>query len=53
MHRDLKPENLLVSADDTLKVCDFGGSVEHILGDTSSERKTFCGTYEYMSPEMI
>ena len=52
MHRDLKPENLLVSADDTLKVCDFGGSVEHILGDTT-ERKTFCGTYEYMSPEMV
>jgi serine/threonine protein kinase len=29
MHRDLKPENLIVNKDDTLKICDFGGSVEH------------------------
>jgi len=28
MHRDLKPENLIVNNDDTLKICDFGGSVE-------------------------
>ncbi len=29
------------------KLCDFGFAA--ILG----ERKTLCGTYEYMSPEMI
>ncbi len=24
IHRDIKPENLLISKDDTLKLCDFG-----------------------------
>ena len=53
MHRDLKPENLLVSHSNTLKICDFGGSVEHASGDTAAQRKTFLGTFEYMAPEMV
>ena len=53
MHRDLKPENLLVSINNTLKICDFGGSVEHDSGSEFEQRKTFLGTFEYMAPEMI
>ena len=48
MHRDLKPENLLVTRDNVLKLCDFGGSISN-----EKERNTFCGTYEYMAPEMV
>lgn len=49
MHRDLKPENLLVSDQKVLKICDFGWCVESNQG----ERATFCGTLEYMAPEMM
>lgn len=48
VHRDIKPENLLISKTDTIKICDFGWSAP------GSEKKvTFCGTLDYMSPEMI
>ncbi len=48
IHRDLKPENILISKDGNVKLCDFGWTVE-----TSKTRETFCGTYEYMAPEII
>jgi serine/threonine protein kinase len=48
MHRDLKPENCLLDANDDIKLCDFGWTVE-----STKERATFCGTYEYMAPEII
>ena len=38
---------MLLTKNDEAKLCDFGFAA--ILG----ERKTLCGTYEYMSPEMI
>lgn len=50
IHRDLKPENLLVSENQTVKICDFGWCVEE---DADEQRNTFCGTLEYMAPEMI
>jgi len=31
------------------KLCDFGWAAPDIL----RKRSTFCGTYEYMAPEMI
>jgi serine/threonine protein kinase len=49
VHRDLKPENLLLDKDDNLKLCDFGWCVDV----SSGTRQTFCGTYEYMAPELI
>lgn len=58
IHRDIKPENLLVSQENVLKICDFGWCVEattdHTTDTTNNEvRNTFCGTLEYMAPEMI
>lgn len=50
IHRDLKPENLLVTADNTLKLCDFGTCAQ---SQKLQERSTYCGTYAYMAPEMI
>lgn len=49
IHRDIKPENCLIDKNDNIKLCDFGWTVEASKG----ERITFCGTYEYMAPEII
>ena len=49
IHRDLKPENLLINDNNIIKLCDFGWSVK--LND--DKRTTFCGTVEYMAPEII
>jgi serine/threonine protein kinase len=48
IHRDIKPENILISADDSIKLGDFGWS--NFLDD---ERDTYCGTLEYLAPEMV
>jgi serine/threonine protein kinase len=50
VHRDLKPENILVDEKDHVKLCDFGWCVDI---SASGNRVTFCGTYEYMAPEII
>lgn len=48
IHRDIKPENILIGCDDQLKVADFGWSVYN----NDKKRLTFCGTAEYLPPEM-
>ena len=49
IHRDIKPENILISENDSIKLCDFGWAKELTLENTS----TFCGTAEYMAPEIV
>ena len=48
IHRDIKPEHLLNSCG-TLKLADFGWSIHA----PSKLRKTFCGTLDYLPPEMV
>lgn len=49
IHRDIKPENILIGLQDTLKIADFGWAVHA----PSSRRETFCGTLDYLPPEMV
>jgi serine/threonine protein kinase len=54
VHRDLKPENVMVDADDSIKLIDFG-----IAANAGSRRLTFAnltqsmGTPDYISPEQV
>lgn len=50
IHRDIKPENILLDEDFNAKMCDFGWSC--YLED-DDYRTSVCGTYEYMSPEIL
>ena len=49
IHRDIKPENILIGENGLLKLCDFGWAKEL----TVNNRSTFCGTIEYMAPEIV
>mmetsp|Transcript_22057 Transcript_22057/g.89466 ORF Transcript_22057/g.89466 Transcript_22057/m.89466 type:complete len:343 (+) Transcript_22057:196-1224(+) len=49
IHRDIKPENLLLGLKGELKIADFGWSVHA----PNSRRTTFCGTLDYLPPEMV
>lgn len=49
IHRDIKPENILIDKKN-LQIADFGWSNEN---DNKEVRNTFCGTPDYLAPEMI
>lgn len=52
IYRDLKPENLLLSSLGHVIMTDFGLSKEG-LNSNESSTGTFCGTPEYLAPEII
>lgn len=50
-YRDLKPENILMGCDGHICLTDFGLSKEHMTAaDTTN---SFCGTPEYLAPEIL
>jgi serine/threonine protein kinase len=51
VHRDLKPENILIDREGHLKITDYGLVKLHMTND--SKTRTFCGTPDYMAPEII
>ncbi|KAJ9460512.1 CBL-interacting serine/threonine-protein kinase 11 [Diplonema papillatum] len=56
VHRDLKPENILLSKDlRSVTVTDFGlSSLQQLGTGTVSEKlNTFCGTIDYLAPEVL
>lgn len=51
-YRDLKPENILLDFDGHIKITDFGLSKE-VTSSPDSITRTFCGSPEYLAPEML
>lgn len=51
VYRDLKPENILLDATGHVALCDFGLSKPDLASDELTN--TFCGTTEYLAPEVL
>lgn len=51
VYRDLKPENILLDANGHIALCDFGLSKANL--SSNSTTNTFCGTTEYLAPEVL
>jgi WD40 repeat protein len=51
VHRDLKPSNVLVTADGTLKISDFGLAKRLTADATLTQTGLLMGTPSYMAPE--
>ena len=52
IYRDLKPENILLDYQGHIKLADFG-LARQIDTKSKSQKNTFCGTHQYLAPEMI
>ena len=51
VYRDLKPENILLDSQGHIRITDFGLAKEAVLDNSSAQ--TFCGTPEYLAPEIL
>jgi serine/threonine protein kinase len=51
VHRDIKPANLMLTADDSVKITDFGTA--KILQFGTAQTSHVMGTPSYMSPEQV
>lgn len=51
VYRDLKPENILLDATGHVALCDFGLSKPDLASNQLTN--TFCGTTEYLAPEIL
>ena len=52
LYRDLKPENILLDSEGHIRLTDFGLS-KNGIDSTNGKAYTFCGTPEYLAPEIL
>ena len=52
VHRDIKPANIMLTADDTVKITDFG-TAKILQFGTMQQTAHVMGTPSYMSPEQV
>jgi serine/threonine protein kinase len=52
VYRDLKPENILIQSDGHIALTDFGLAKDGVTSFVEGA-KSFCGTPEYLAPEII
>jgi serine/threonine-protein kinase len=52
IHRDIKPANLMLTADDTVKITDFG-TAKILQFGSAQQTSHVMGTPSYMSPEQV
>ena len=53
IYRDIKLENILLDADGHIVLTDFGLSKDFLPNDKEQRTYSFCGTIEYMAPEVV
>ncbi|TFK91592.1 kinase-like protein, partial [Polyporus arcularius HHB13444] len=51
LHRDIKPSHVLIDSDHRLKLCGFSSAIR--LPTIDSTETTFCGSANYVSPEIL
>lgn len=51
MHRDLKLENIMIDEIGYVKIIDYG--LAKILSQGDELAQSYCGTPEYLAPEMV